>query len=269
MLGLAHAGATRKALTKGMIESFSIPCPDLCIQKRIAEILGSLDDKIELNRRQNETLEAMARALFQSWFVDFDPVMDNAIEAKKPIPAELADKAARRKAAKGKFPALPKEIRKLFPSEFEPSPLGPIPKGWKVNNVGSFVESVSETYPLKKTSKVIFLNTGDIHEGKFLHSSYSDVSILPGQAKKSIKKDDILYSEIRPENKRFAYVYFDTSEYVVSTKLMVLRATTDIESIFIYFILKQDETIDYLQRMAESRSGTFPQITFNVLSSVE
>jgi type I restriction enzyme S subunit len=164
---------------------------------------------------------------------------------------------------------LPKEIRKLFPSEFEPSPLGPIPKGWKVKNVGSFVESVSETYPLKKTSKVIFLNTGDIHEGKFLHSSYSDVSILPGQAKKSIKKDDILYSEIRPENKRFAYVYFDTSEYVVSTKLMVLRATTDIESIFIYFILKQDETIDYLQRMAESRSGTFPQITFNVLSSVE
>ena len=92
---------------------------------------------------------------------------------------------------------------------------------------------------------------------------------FPGQAKKSIQKNDILYSEIRPENKRFAYVYFDSTEYVVSTKLMVLRACGEIDSKFLYFFLTQQSVIDQLQIMAESRSGTFPQITFDVLSKIE
>ena len=74
MLSLASAGATRQALTKGMIEAFEVPAPPLPEQKAIASILGSLDDKIELNKKMNETLEAMARAIFKSWFVDFDPI---------------------------------------------------------------------------------------------------------------------------------------------------------------------------------------------------
>src|SRR5437016_10099290 len=75
MLSLAGAGATRNALTKGMIESFEVPAPlDVNEQRAIAHILGTLDDQIELTRRMTETLEAIARALFNSWFVDFDPV---------------------------------------------------------------------------------------------------------------------------------------------------------------------------------------------------
>jgi type I restriction enzyme S subunit len=70
MLGLAGAGATRNALTKGMIESFEIKAPSFSEQRAIASVLGSLDDKIELNRRMNETLEALAQSLFKSWFVD-------------------------------------------------------------------------------------------------------------------------------------------------------------------------------------------------------
>ena len=70
MLGLAGAGATRNALTKGMIESFEIKAPSFSEQRAIAAVLGSLDDKIELNRRMNETLEALAQSLFKSWFVD-------------------------------------------------------------------------------------------------------------------------------------------------------------------------------------------------------
>ncbi len=70
MLTLAGAGATRNALTKGMIESFDVPKPDIKEQRAIASVLGALDDKIELNRRMNETLEALAQSLFKSWFVD-------------------------------------------------------------------------------------------------------------------------------------------------------------------------------------------------------
>jgi type I restriction enzyme S subunit len=116
MLSLAGAGATRNALTKGMIESFEVPAPECVIeQQAIACVLGTLDDKIELNRRRNRTLEAMARAIFQSWFVDFDPV--------------------KAKAAGKKPPGLKPELAAHFPDRFEDSPLGPIPAGWRVGTV--------------------------------------------------------------------------------------------------------------------------------------
>ncbi|MFT3906700.1 MAG: restriction endonuclease subunit S [Steroidobacteraceae bacterium] len=119
LLALASAGATRNALTKGMIESLSVSTPPLEEQRAISHILGTLDDKIELNRRMNETLEAMARALFKSWFVDFDPV---------------------RAKAEGRDPGLPKHISDLFPDSFEDSELGEIPKGWEVKALSDCVD---------------------------------------------------------------------------------------------------------------------------------
>ena len=111
-----NSGGSRRAITKGHIESFEIPLPPLAEQQLIAHILSSLDDKIELNRRMNETLEAMARAIFKSWFVDFDPVRAKA-EGRQP---ECMDPAT---AA-------------LFPDGFEDSELGEIPMGWSVKDVG-------------------------------------------------------------------------------------------------------------------------------------
>ncbi|WAC21890.1 restriction endonuclease subunit S [Luteolibacter sp. SL250] len=111
LLALASAGATRPALTKSMIEELDIPSPPLSQQKRIAYILGTLDDKIELNRQMNATLGSMARVLFQSWFVDFDPVRRNSDgEAQRPEDS-------------------------LFPDSFEDSLLGSIPNGWRVKQL--------------------------------------------------------------------------------------------------------------------------------------
>ena len=106
-----HAiGATMPNLNEGIIRSISILLPSLQEQKAIAHILGTLDDKIELNRKTNETLEAMAKALFKSWFVDFDPV---------------------RAKAEGRPTGLPAVISDLFPDSFEDSELGEIPSGWE------------------------------------------------------------------------------------------------------------------------------------------
>ena len=86
-----NAGGSRRAITKGHIESFRLALPPLEDQNAIARILGTLDDKIELNRRMNETLEAMARALFKSWFVDFDPVRANVDDLIREGVLEIGD----------------------------------------------------------------------------------------------------------------------------------------------------------------------------------
>ena len=117
MEGLSTAGATRRALTKGMIENFEIPLPPLPEQKAIAHILGTLDDKIDLNRRMNASLEAMAQALFKSWFVDFDPVRAK-MEGRVPSGMDATTAA-------------------LFPDRLVDSgtELGEIPEGWEVKAI--------------------------------------------------------------------------------------------------------------------------------------
>lgn len=263
--------STRASLNNEMIGRLKVIVPPLDEQKTIADVLKTLDDKIQLNRQTNQTLEQIAQALFKSWFVDFDPVIDNALEAGNAIPEELHERAERRKAqiAKPDHQPLPDDIRKMFPSEFEfAEEMGWVPKGWEAKSIHDMVDTISDTYKLKEVDEVIFLNTGDIEDGKFLHNDYCSTDGLPGQAKKSIAKGDILYSEIRPKNKRYAFVDFDAEDYVVSTKLMVLRAKTDINPLLPYFILTQDKTINELQHVAEHRSGTFPQITFKELDKI-
>jgi len=125
----------RQRVPADSLSKFMAPVPTLPEQRAIAYILGTLDNKIELNRKMNQTLEAMAQAIFKSWFVDFDPVIDNTLKAGKPIPDSLAKRAAKRKQVLEKvrqnnYPPLPKEIADLFPDEFEDSEIGPIPEGW-------------------------------------------------------------------------------------------------------------------------------------------
>ncbi|MDV6346497.1 restriction endonuclease subunit S [Nitrosomonas sp. Is35] len=134
--------------------------------------------------------------------------------------------------------------------------------------LGELIESVSITHRLQ-TDTIIFLNTSDIYKGDVLNNSQVNVNSLPGQAKKSIQRNDILFSEIRPANGRWAYIHFDAEDYVVSTKLMVLRSKGFLSQAFVYFFLTNSQTVDWLQLLAESRSGTFPQITFDQLKDLK
>jgi len=114
-----NTGSSVPLINLSVLRSLPLPLPPLSEQRAIAHILGTLDDKIELNRRMNETLEAMARALFKSWFVDSDPV---------------------RAKAEGRDPGLPQPLADLFPDSFEDSELGEIPKGWEVKTLGELLE---------------------------------------------------------------------------------------------------------------------------------
>ncbi len=135
--------------------------------------------------------------------------------------------------------------------------------------IGEIAASVSETHKRGKP-ELIFLNTSDILHGKFLHRTYTPTKDWPGQAKKSISRDDILLSEIRPANGRWAFVREDADDFVVSTKLMVIRADQRrVCPLYLYQFLTSSETTAWLQHLAESRSGTFPQITFDQVASLE
>ncbi|MDO9312907.1 MAG: restriction endonuclease subunit S, partial [Nitrosomonas sp.] len=139
---------------------------------------------------------------------------------------------------------------------------------WQECTLGEFVESVSETYKFKSKEQVVFLNTSDILFGKVTNRLHQDSSNLPGQAKKRIKKGDFLFSEIRPANGRYGVIDFNAENYVVSTKLMVLRCNNGINRDYFRIFLTSKEQLDYLQLLAEDRSGTFPQITFDHISNL-
>ena len=137
-------GSTFPNVSKNQLNNLKVLVPLLPEQKAIAHILGTLDEKMELNRQMNETLEAMAQVMFKSWFVDFDPVIDNALLTGKAIPEPLKERAELRQAQlDGDKAKINSEINNLFPSEFEfTDEFGWIPKGWEVKNLSEIAENI-------------------------------------------------------------------------------------------------------------------------------
>ena len=145
--------------------------------------------------------------------------------------------------------------------------MGGVSMEWKEVDICQLCDSVSETYK-GNASEVVLINTSDVLDGKCLNHEYVPNKKLKGQFKKTFRKGDILYSEIRPANKRFCFVDFEPKDYIASTKLMVLRAHEDVDPKYLYQILRSNDTLAQLQMLAESRSGTFPQITYSELSNI-
>mgnify|MGYP000002189083 CR=1 FL=1 len=144
------AGSTFQELSGTTLKSLEFLIPPLNEQRAIAHILGSLDDKIELNREMNQTLEQMAQAIFKSWFIDFDPVVYNALQAGNPIPERFAETAARYRE-KPDVQTLPQDILDLFPDRFEESELGEMPAGWEPSTVGAIFDITMVQSPPSST----------------------------------------------------------------------------------------------------------------------
>lgn len=220
-------GATMPSINTKLLGEVTVRFPDLVQQKKIAGVLSAIDGKIKVNQKINDNLQKQLYEIYKTWYQDF-LCIDNLTLIE--------------------------------------SPYGKIPQGWHYSMLGDLCKSVSVTHNFN-TERLIFLNTGDVEDGMFLHSDYMAVADMPGQAKKTIMQNDILYSEIRPINRHFAYVDFQADNYVVSTKLMVIRATS-FDSRRLYHFLTLQDTLEELQMQAESRSGTFPQIRFENISKL-
>ena len=166
LLTLAGTGATRNALTKGMLEEFLVPKPDILIQKKISKILSDLDEKIHLNNQINQTLESIAQAIFKSWFIDFDPVRAKIAAKQEGNDPELAAMCAISGKSEEELQQMPEEdltelraTAALFPDELVGSELGEVPKGWDKYSLSKMITLIGGGTP--KRSEPNYWN-GDI-----------------------------------------------------------------------------------------------------------
>lgn len=201
------------------IRQLPIPWPSSKEREAIAHILGTLDDKIELNRRMNETLEAMARALFKSWFVDFEPV---------------------RAKAEGRDTGLLKKIADLFPDSFEDSELGEVPKGWRVGTLPDFIE-VNPSRSLRKGEVAPYLDMANVPTNTARANEIIEREFGSGT---KFKNGDTLLARITPclENGKTAFVDFLNDGQIGwgSTEFIVLRPKSLLPPEFGY-LLARDE----------------------------
>ncbi len=217
------------------LRSFKVRLPSqMDEQNQIALTLGTLDDKIELNRKMNETLEAMARALFKSWFVDFDPV-----HAK----------------AKGRDPGLPAHIAALFPNSFEDSELGEIPAGWKYLPLPELME-INPPRTLRKGNTAPYLDMANMPTSG--HSADEVIDRPFGSGMRFIN-GDTLVARITPclENGKTAFVDFLKENQVGwgSTEYIVLRPKPPLPEEFAYCLARSAEFRDFAIQSMTGSSG--------------
>lgn len=169
-----QTGTAVPHISGGQIKSFEFRLPPIDAQRAISHILGTLDDKIELNRRMNETLEAMARAIFKSWFVDFDPV---------------------RAKVEGRDPGLPKLIADLFPDRFEDSELGELPAGWEVrglDKVANYLNGLAlQKFPPNGDDTLPAIKIAQLHAGHTKGADRVGTNLPPEYV---IEDGDVLFS---------------------------------------------------------------------------
>src|SRR5579884_1285520 len=222
-------GSTMPKLTQDNMNRIPILAPPMEEQRAIAHILGALDAKIELNRRTNQTLEAMARALFESWFVDFDPV---------------------RAKAEGRDPELPEPIANLFPDRFADSELGRIPEGWRAGTLAELAVLNPEAWSLRARPEIInYIDLSNTKWGQIESVTSYESQLAPSRAQRILRPGDTVVGTVRPGNGSYAFISADG--LTGSTGFAVLRPRRPEYAEFIYLATTAPETIEALSHLAD------------------
>lgn len=258
-LGEIDDGSPIPSTTRAAVYVRELDVPPKNVQKKIARILGAIDDKIDLNRRINQTLETMAQAIFKSWFVDFDPVKSKiaAIEqGEDPLRAAM-------RAISGKTDAeldqMPREhhdqlaiTAALFPDAMEESEFGEIPKGWNIKSVADVARYAVGKTDVSSLTLETYISTENMIEnrgGVGRASSLPVVSTVP-----SFKKGQVLISNIRPYFKKIWMARFDGGR---SNDVLCFEAKDKDCQEFIYNLLYQDVFFEFMMRT--SRGAKMPR----------
>lgn len=265
-------GTTIKHLTGKALSELPIKIPTVDEQKYISIVLGSLDAKIKANRKINRTLEQMSQTLFKSWFVDFDPVIDNALDAGNPIPEALQSRAELRQKVRNNadFKPLPADIRALFPAEFEETELGWVPKGWKISTAGD--ELVVKGGSTPSTSNADFWENGAIHWTSPKDLTGNDSKVLLDTSKKitelGLKKissgllptDTVLMSSRAP----IGYLALAKTPMAINQGYIAIPSSKNLSSEYIIYWL--ENIMDDIKGMAGGT--TFAEISKSAFKTI-
>ncbi len=253
LVGQYNNGSAQPNLSVSIISKFPVLLPPVSDQKAIVKVLGVLDNKTHLNRQINQTLEQMAQTLFKSWFVDFDPVIDNALDAGNLIPDELQHRAEQRKAVReSETKPLPDDIRQLFPDAFEESDLGWVPEGWSVGTLASITEYGSERTSAESLSLESYISTENMLQNK---QGVCDAAKLP--TVKTVPKystGHILVSNIRPYFKK---IWLARGQGGYSNDVLGFTRKNKGTEEFLFNLLYQDTFFDYM--MTTSKGSKMPR----------
>jgi len=239
-----NVGAVFDSLNCRDIPKFEIPVPPIAEQQRIAHILGTLDDKIELNRRMNRTLEAIARAIFKSWFVDFDPVHAKA-EGRAPF-------------------GMDPETAALFPDSFQKSSLGRIPKGWQVGTIEMIVRNIRDKVrptPEKNSEKYIALD--DMRQKSVCLDAWRSGEEVNSSIIR-FRRGDVLFGSMRPYFHKVGLAPFDG---ITRTTTFVLRPVEPDMRLFSLFHLSSAPVIEFSTNA--SVGSTIPYVKWDALSGYQ
>ena len=254
-----NTGIGSGKLDTKILQNIKVMVPPDGERHRILTFAKAIEDKVELNRQTNQTLESMAQALFKSWFVDFDPVIDNTLAKGNPIPEQLQQKAATRKAVRddASRPKLPEHIQKLFPSEFELSEqMGWVPKGWQFQPLSSIsVLKTKSCQPNKEPDKL------------WTHYSipaFDDGSIpafdLGSEIKSSkyfVSGTSVLISKLNPETQRvWMPSVADQASSICSTEFMPFVPAKEGQRSFLYSLLVSDDVQIEICNRATGSTGS-------------
>lgn len=269
----SQSSSTMPAISFGMLKGLKVQYPELSEQRKITRILLTLDKKITLNRQINQTLEQMAQTLFKSWFVDFDPVIDNALDAGNAIPDTLLERTEQRRLlrAKADFKPLPAETRALFPSEFKETELGWVPKGWNISTTGDEFEVKGGSTP--STANPEFWDDGTIHWTSPKDLSDIDTKILLDTSRKiteaGLKK---ITSGLLPENtvlmsSRAPVGYLALAKIPVAINQGYIAIPSAKNFTAEYIIQWLDSNMDQIKGMAGGT--TFAEISKSTFKTIE
>ena len=253
-------GATMPNLNTSILRDVPLLIPVNENVKFVENIWNCVNTKLRLNKKTNQTLEHMAQALFKSWFVDFDPVIDNALAAGNDIPEALQHKAEQRKHAQQlpDFNPLPDNIRALFPSEFEQTNepnigiFGWIPKGWSAGSLSSLANFTSNRIDGTELTRDNYISTDNMLSNKGGVSTASKVPDI--KTTPSFKPGDILISNIRPY---FQKIWFATFSGGRSNDVLGFEAIDEQCKEYLLNLLYQDVFFDYM--MTTSKGSKMPR----------
>jgi len=238
-------------VTRKDLEHLKVYLPSLPEQRAIAHILGTLDDKIELNRRMSETLEAMARALFKAWFVDFEPVR-----------AKMEGRWRRGQS----LPGLPAHLYDLFSDRLVDSELGEIPEGWEVGMLDDFAVLNPEAWS-KDTApdQIEYVDLSNTKWGRIESTTKYLWENAPSRAQRVLRTGDTIVGTVRPANGSYALI---TEEGLTgSTGFAVLRPRKPEFREFIYLAATAPDNIERLAHLADG--AAYPAVRPDVVATTQ